>query len=142
MDVLSFLRMKDTQFNAFYSHKEENADWKHYVWHCFLETKKGKVIVHFKMGLAHAQKLTKDQMRWGQKPKPLAPKIEDVLCSLLTDSEALHMSFEDWCDTFGYDSDSISAFELYRVCTESGKKLNTLYSHQEIKEIREQLKDY
>jgi hypothetical protein len=38
-----------------------------------------------------------------------APKLADVLYSLLLDGEAADETFEDWCANYGYDSDSRKA---------------------------------
>lgn len=51
------------------------------------------------------------------------PKIEDVLHCLISDSDASEYCFEDWCDNFGYDSDSISARKIYDECLENYHKL-------------------
>ena len=52
-----------------------------------------------------------------------APNIKYVLYCLSIDAEALDFNFEDWCGTFGYDSDSIKAKNIYDDCIENGLKL-------------------
>lgn len=56
------------------------------------------------------------------KPKP--PTIDDVLYSLVMDSDAAQATFEEWCDNLGYDYDSIKAFEAYRACQNNANKLH------------------
>jgi len=52
-----------------------------------------------------------------------APSIVDVLYCLSIDTQAFDFDFEEWCDTFGYDSDSIKAKNIYDDCIENGLKL-------------------
>ena len=74
--------------------------------------------------------------------KPVRPKNSDVLHSLVWDATSLDESFENWCSNFGYDSDSIHAFNIYRQCCDAGKKLLKLFKQKEIDNIRELLQDY
>ncbi len=90
------------------------------------------------MGLGH---VFKARNRWDI-DKPKAPTLEAVLHSLALDSEAIEMSFNDWCDNLGYDNDSMKAFGMYQACCESAKKLNLIYTREEIKQIKEALQDY
>lgn len=55
--------------------------------------------------------------------KPVPPKLDDLLHSLVTDASAAEMSFEDWCGDYGYDTDSIKALETYRECQQIASKL-------------------
>jgi hypothetical protein len=74
--------------------------------------------------------------------KPQAPKIEDVLYSLILDSSALDTSFEYWCDDFGYDTDSIKALNIYQVCCENAKKIKRLFDSATIAAMREFFRYY
>lgn len=69
--------------------------------------------------------------------EPIKPKIEDVLYSLVLDSEACEMSFEDWCCNFGCDTDSIEALETYRACQKNTDKLRKagIYINDELREF-------
>lgn len=58
--------------------------------------------------------------------KPRSPKVEEVLYSLLMDSTALDLTFEEFCAEFGYDTDSRKAEKIYNECNEQGKKLKRL----------------
>lgn len=71
---------------------------------------------------------------------PTKPKIDDVLYSLVMDSMALGEHFEDWCDNFGYDSDSKKAFSIYEDCIKNAKKLKALNIN--INEASEAFQDY
>ena len=54
------------------------------------------------------------------------PKLDDVLCCLLSDSEACDLSFEEWCAEFGYDTDSRKALAVYEACKANGEKCKRL----------------
>jgi hypothetical protein len=58
---------------------------------------------------------------------PNRPVLRDVLESLQLDARAgEHMLFEDFCDEFGYDSDSRSAHKIWRDCQETRGRLQRL----------------
>ena len=77
-----------------------------------------------------------------QNLKPVAPSAASVLHSLLRDGEAISQSFEHWCMDYGYDSDSINAFETYRACCETGKKLQAFFTPAEIAELKQLTEEY
>lgn len=54
-------------------------------------------------------------------PKP--PSLDDVLFSLILDGSACENSFEDWCNDFGYSTDSRKALKTYLLCQENYNKL-------------------
>lgn len=54
------------------------------------------------------------------------PTETDVLECLYSDSEAGKLSFNDFCDEFGYDKDSIKALDTYRACMDIADKLTRL----------------
>ena len=83
--------------------------------------------------IKHCQKL--EQV---SKVKP--PKMDDNLYSLLVDADAINYSFNDWCDTFGYDTDSIKAQNIYNDCQKNGKKIASFIGN--LDEAREKFKDY
>jgi len=58
------------------------------------------------------------------------PKLADIFYGLVLDSEACEMSFQDWCDNFGLDSDSIKAKKSYDQCQEIGFKVKSLLGHR------------
>lgn len=74
--------------------------------------------------------------------KPKAPEAAGILSSLLLDGEAVAMSFVDWCDNYGYDSDSIEARNTYDECCAIGQKMRKLFSSAELESLREMLQDY
>ena len=74
--------------------------------------------------------------------QPVAPCAADVIYSLLSDAEAADMSFNDWCDNFGYSSDSISAFITYQQCSTIGYDLQKVFTAKQRAELSELLQDY
>lgn len=69
--------------------------------------------------------------------RPVKPQLSSVLSSLVLDSEACSMSFNDWADNFGYDNDSIKARKTYEACQENSDKLNKagIYANDEMREF-------
>lgn len=51
------------------------------------------------------------------------PKIEHVLECLQSDAQCGDMSFDQFCDDFGYSNDSLKALDVYRACADTAKKL-------------------
>lgn len=73
---------------------------------------------------------------------PAIPPIAGVLHSLLLDSGASGQSFADWCDDFGYDSDSRKALSTYEACQRGGDKLRKVFTAVQIETLRDMLQDY
>jgi hypothetical protein len=45
------------------------------------------------------------------------PTVESLVWTISTETEGVEeRTFEQWCDEFGYNSDSISALKLYEEC--------------------------
>lgn len=76
------------------------------------------------------------------KKAPILPKIEDVIYSLLIDSEVLDYEFEDWCDNFGYEQDSRKAEKIYHECMDIALKLNRSLGTDGLNTLREVYQDY
>lgn len=69
----------------------------------------------------------------GLKGKPTA---EEVLNSLAFDiMDISSTTFEDWCDAFGYDSDSIQALTIYNNCKAEYKGLVDWLGYSAIDEL-------
>ena len=79
-----------------------------------------------------------DELKKVSKPKPL--NIDDVLYSLILDSQAGAESFDDFCDNFGYNNDSIKVDEIYKACQKNSKKLKTFIT--DIDEASELFQEY
>lgn len=75
--------------------------------------------------------------------KQSAPELQDVLYSLISDSDALeYPTFEDWADNLGYDKDSLSGEKIYRACLETGLKLRAMLGDQNLTKLRELFQGY
>ena len=81
--------------------------------------KAGQWVTHYYTGLG----LRKNN-------RLVKPSIADVLSSLFSDAMAGNLSFNDWCDEFGYYSDSIKAFNMYQACCNTAEKLRIHFDHE------------
>jgi len=79
-----------------------------------------------------------DELKAVSKPKPL--NIDNVLWSLILDAQAGTESFDDFCDNFGYNNDSIKANEIYLACQKNGKKVKQFIAN--IDKASELFQDY
>lgn len=44
-------------------------------------------------------------------------------------------NFEDFCNNFGYDTDSIKALKTYKACKKQAEKVSRLFTESEIDEL-------
>lgn len=72
----------------------------------------------------------------------VTPTQASVLYCLLLDAESGSMSFDDFCDNFGYDNDSISDFKTYQACMAITKQVQKLFTYSERQQLQELLQDY
>lgn len=74
-----------------------------------------------------ASKLTQptrgENRKWGFSQWLKVPCAADVLYATLLDASLASESFEDFCSSCGYDTDSRKALETYLACQENGHKL-------------------
>lgn len=69
-----------------------------------------------------------------------APKLADVLYSLVMDSAAIdHPTFESWADDYGYDTDSRSDEAIWRACVAIALQLRQMI---DLDAAREAFQDY
>jgi len=104
-------------FRVMYIRYNPNAEWGHDEWEVTL-CKQGeghKFPFHTGTGLR-------------RRGKPVKPSVACVLHSLLLDGAAMNQSFDDWCDEYGYNSDSIKDFNTYRKCVHTGRALRKIFS--------------
>lgn len=66
-----------------------------------------------------------------------APTAYDVLYCLKIDSDAVGMSFADWCSAFGYNDDSIKALGVYNACVDNARKLQQALGESLFRELME-----
>ena len=65
-----------------------------------------------------------------------------ILWALMMDTEGLDEGFEAWCDYLGFESDSRKAEGIYNSCLETKKKLEKIFSIEEIELIKKVTEDY
>lgn len=74
--------------------------------------------------------------------RPVAPSAASVLHSILLDSEAAKVSFNEWCSEYGYNNDSIKAEQTYRACQENADRLVRIMPRDVRAEMAKLLEDY
>jgi hypothetical protein len=97
-------------------------------------------VASFRVAACETGQAVQPDNRFGPAIKP--PELRDVFYSLLMDSEAYAMSFEEWADNFGYDRDSRKAEATYNECAAIGRALTARRSPAEIDRLRELFQDY
>jgi len=63
--------------------------------------------------------------------KLVADLLYSVLCSVKSEYSCDN-TFEDFCCDFGYDTDSRKAFATWQACLEQSRKLQTIFTQDEI----------
>lgn len=135
----------DIQNTMTYAGQHSNEDWKHFLWLVTI----GGITFEYRTGLAYCTPqrnekpdvpciLDSDIEAWVH-----LPKIENVLDCLFMDADAGAENFDDFCLNHGYSSDSLKAFDTYRACMESGKKLKKAFGpkYNEVKEYIEKKRE-
>lgn len=74
--------------------------------------------------------------------KPVAPAAAGPLHSVILDSDALYMSFDEWCADYGFDIDSRKAEGTFNACRENARKLRRVFTKEQIATLQEATQDY
>lgn len=111
--------------------------WQCDQWRVTIKTQAGVWVEDYFTGLGLR---TKPKKSWLD-PIPVNPSIADVMHALTLDGSAINESFHDWCDNYGYDSDSISAFETYRKCCATGENMRKYFTSAERAAIADAVAD-
>jgi hypothetical protein len=82
----------------------------------------------------------KPKTRWDL-PRPVKPKIRDIMECLLMDAEAGNMGFSEWCSHYGYDNDSLKALNTYRQCEDTLGHLLRVFSRVELEAMRQAIEE-
>lgn len=72
----------------------------------------------------------KQAPRQHEKPfkiRPIPPQADDVLQCLQSDCQSGGLTHQEFCEEFGYDSDSIEQRDIYLKCQDSLNKLRKLF---------------
>jgi hypothetical protein len=70
------------------------------------------------------------------------PSLADVMHSLLVDSMGDFSSFSNWCNDYGYGSDSISAQDTFNACRDTKLSLEGLFTTESLAMMNELLEDH
>lgn len=97
--------------------------WKHYAMTVTLDLPAGTFTTQYRQGIAHKVK----------------PTAEEVLHSLVVDAQTADESFEDWCASLGYDSDSRKALVMYEQYVDTRDQLELSFK---MAELTEYFQDY
>jgi len=90
---------------------------------------KSKLIMHIKMSINNSFMSNQDILHY-----PVAPTNYSILACLQKYDVG---TFEDFCNEFGYDTDSITAEKTYKAVCEEYKNLCTLFTDAEIEQMQE-----
>ena len=70
------------------------------------------------------------------------PELSDVIYSLLSDTSEDSADFEEWAESFGYDSDSRKAYATWEACKETARQLGEMFTPGELSDLREIFEDF
>lgn len=70
--------------------------------------------------------------------------LKDILYCLILDATAYEnaYNFTDFCNEFGYDSDSMKAYKIYLACKKQLERYNKLFTQEEKDFLQNLLQDY
>ena len=118
---------------AFKTQEDMNDNWKKTAnkWQVKLVYFDKECVTDFYMGSGLVDKMG----------RPKKPTVMNVLSSLIAD-DVSGMSFNDFCNEFGYDNDSIKALKIYEACLKETKAYYNMFDREEREVLRELLEDY
>lgn len=123
-------------------------NWKCDQWRVQLSNKKEYWTTYYFTGLGlRAKNYSGLGRKWDgmckkhYDDKPIKPTVAAVLHSLFTDAKASEYNFFDWCDEYGYSSDSISAMNTYNQCLETAASLRKYFSIEQREAIKVIIQD-
>lgn len=141
----AMLQARGVKFTAKLMGETKREDWLCDAWRVSFIRGNAVMETDYFTGTGHRKSNTPNLKpgRFGyMAPSPVTPCAADVLYSLCLDAEACEMSYQDWCDNFGYNSDSIKALNTYRACESIGHELRKVFDHTTREAFREVLQDY
>lgn len=125
-----FLLSCNVEFKAEKAVPQLSPNWakdgKHGTHYVITLTRHEKAVQFSFWNSIHA----KEEARHGKSDKP---KAYDVLASLYFPTD----SFNNFCDTFGYDNDSRTAEKAYNETLELNAKLESIFSNDELEKLQE-----
>jgi len=125
-----------------YVGKVQDKEWPHFLWNVTINHKDGFWTIPYKTGLGLVEKPKTRPFGPPPSEQPKRPSNADIMHSLLLDADAADQSFNEWCDTYGENNDSMKAFKTYQACCEEGVNLRKTFTREQIEEMRKALEDY
>lgn len=118
---------------VFKTREDINDEWKKKAkkWQVKLVYFDKEFVTDFYMGSGLVDKIG----------KPKKPTIKDVLHCMMTD-DISNMNFNDFCNEFDYDNDSIKALEIYKTCERKTEAYHNMFDSEEREILKELLEDY
>ena len=81
-------------------------------------------------------------LTYDKRGRTVHPTVADVLNSLTLDASCVeYLSFGDWCDEFGYDTDSRKALEMFIACGETASNISRMFTPVELEAINRVTED-
>lgn len=132
-------------------------EWPHDIWFCTVSYQGRSEQFEYHTGVGNRSKgklspLKREGNRWWDTfhhyyytdiqavrlnlLKPTSPALADVCYCLLSDAEACVSTFEEWCGTFGSDTDSRKALDTYMACQSNGAKLQRVLGAALVEQLR------
>lgn len=118
---------------AFKTREDKTDEWTHKAnkWQVKLVYFDKEFVTDFYMGSRLVNKMG----------RPKKPTIKDVLYAMIMD-DVSNLNFDDFCDEFGYDNDSIKALKIYEGCQKETEAYYDMFDSEEREFLRELLEDY
>ena len=118
---------------AFKTQEDMDDNWKKTAnkWQVKLVYFNKEYVTDFYMGSGLVDKMN----------RPKKPTKKDLLYSMIMD-DVSGMNFNDFCNEFGYDNDSIKALKVYEACKRETKAYYNMFDSEEREVLRELLEDY
>lgn len=70
-------------------------------------------------------------------------EAQDVVWSLLMDTSGIEgVTFEQWADEYGLNTDSRKAERMFKACQDTLSRLGLLFKKQELEDLRELFQDF
>lgn len=73
--------------------------------------------------------------------RPKKPTKKDILSAMIM-NDVSGLDFNDFCNEFGYNNDSIKALKVYEACKRETKAYYDMFDSEEREILRELLEDY
>lgn len=164
----AFYAERDITYSAEFvpQSKSRNANEKNRSlnWRVTVSNKRGKIETDYMQGIGHIPDFNHNERitlevderyklaseegkiwrgnKWHTKKLP-EPKIDDVMYSLVADSDVLdYATFEDWAQEFGYDEDSRKGEKTYRACLTIALQMRAMLGDKGMQRLRTLFEGY